>query len=97
MIKENIEEGVKRTAIVIWLIWVFIWSFADGLIEVTIIEWIKIFILQGDLFHSFNRFKYAFGRLGFLLFWVVVLPYIIYFGVVFIWSGFTTKFDDKNK
>ena len=95
MIK-NIEEGVKRTAFVIWIIWVLIWSFADGLIEPTIIEWI-IFVLQGDLFNSFNDFKYAFKRLGVFLVWVVGFPYIIYFVVSFIWKGFFGNFDDKNK
>ena len=95
MIK-NIEEGVKRTAFVIWIIWVLIWSFADGLIEPTIIEWI-IFVLQGDLFNSFNDFKYAFKRLGVFLVWVVGFPYIIYFVVFFIWTGFVGNFDDKNK
>ena len=95
MIK-NIEEGVKRTAFVIWIIWVLIWSFADGLIEPTIIEWI-IFVLQGDLFNSFNDFKYAFNRLGVFLVWVVGFPYIIYFVVSFIWTGFTKNWDDKNK
>ena len=94
MIKDNIEEGVKRTAFVIWLIWVLIWSFADGLIKVTIIKWIKIFILQGGLFHNF---KYAYNTLEILLFWVIALPAIIYFAVKFIWIGFTKNWDDKNK
>ena len=94
MIKDNIEEGVKRTAFVIWLIWVLIWSFADGLIKVTIIKWIKIFILQGGLFYNF---KYAYNTLEFLLLWVIVVPAIIYFTVKYIWIGFTKNRDDKNK
>mgnify|MGYP000075905426 FL=1 len=130
MKKDNIEEGVKRIAILIWLVWVAYWLFlhlgypdygswnCENYIYLTSAEhpiyltnpmkafhsyertsWVGFWIAQGCLFYSFDAGLYFLGELllNIIVFKFIVVPAIIYFPVVFIWTGFTTKFDDKNK
>ena len=133
MKKENIEEGVKRIAILIWLVWVAYWLFLHigypyygawncenyiylkGSTEHYNIyltnpnfkafhdyertSWVGFWIVQGCLFYSFDAGLYFLGELllNIIVFKFIVVPAIIYFPVVFIWTGFTTKFNDKNK
>ena len=112
MKKESIEEGVKRTAIVIWLIWVVYMGFTDmhypfscsdfviawGEPKLLTVQfgtsWVDFWILNGCLFQSFRAALYALTNLVVV---TIVAPAIIYFPVVFIWSGFTKNWDDKNK
>ena len=108
MKKENIEEGVKRTAIVIWLIWVWYLGFTDmhyphscsDFIGSKLYKqqygtsWVDFWILNGCLFQSFRAVLYALTELVVV---TIVVPAIIYFPVVFIWSGFTKNLGDKNK
>ena len=135
MKKENIEEGVKRIAILIWLVWVAYWLFlhfgypplawanqseecanyvylmgspehhiymtnpmkAFHYYERT--SWVDFWILQGCLFYDFDAFFYFLGELllNIIVFKFIVVPAIIYFPVVFIRTGFTKNWDDKNK
>ena len=62
-------------------------------------SWVGFWIVQGCLFYSFDAGLYFLGELllNIIVFKFIVVPAIIYFPVVFIWTGFTTKFDDKNK
>ena len=130
MIK-NIEEGVKRIAILIWLVWVAYWLFLHigypdygtwncenyvylmrspehhiymtnpmkAFHDYERTSWVGFWILQGCLFYDFDAFFYFLGELllNIIVFKFIVVPAIIYFPVVFIWRGFNTKFDDKNK
>ena len=131
MKKENIEEGVKRIAILIWLVWVAYWLFLHigypdygtwncgnyvylkGSPEHHIYmtnpmkafhdyertSWVGFWIAQGCLFYSFDAGLYFLGELllNIIVFKFIVVPAIIYFPVVFIWTGFTKNWDDKNK
>ena len=133
MKKENIEEGVKRIAILIWLVWVAYWLFLHigypdyaawncenyiylkGSTEHYNIyltnpnfkafhdyertSWVGFWIVQGCLFYSFDAGLYFLGELllNIIVFKFIVVPAIIYFPVVFIWTGFTKNWDDKNK
>ena len=108
MKKENIEEGVKRIAIVIWFIWVWYLGFIDthypyscqDFIFKTLYRerygtsWVDYWILNGCLFQSFRAALYALTNLVVV---TIVAPAIIYFPVVFIWRGFTKNWGDKNK
>jgi len=86
--KKNIEEGVKRIALVIWAIWTLIlfpgivWPFIN-----------KCFFGLG----VFNNFSICYDRLELILLLIVIIPVVIYFIVYFIWKGFTGNWDDKDK
>ena len=51
------------------------------------------------LISDFDAFFYFLGEflLNIIVFKFIVVPAIIYFPVVFIWSGFTKNLGDKNK
>ena len=88
MKKENFEEGIKRIAIVIYLLYSFLWFFAHGLVGTTVLDWIKINILNLGLF---KNFFYALHTLGDIVLWWIIIPFLIYFIVKFIWDGFFKK------
>ena len=112
MKKESIEEGVKRTAIVIWLIWVVYMGFTNMHYPFSCSDFVivggkpKLYTEQfGTSWVDFwilngclfQSFRVALYALRELVVVTIVVPAIIYFPVVFIWAGFTKNWGDKNK